>query len=37
MAAALGKGHNLYASYEYAHGPRLSLPWTVQLGYRYAW
>ena len=37
VAAALGKGHNLYASYEYAHGPRLSLPWTVQLGYRYAW
>lgn len=37
VAAALGKGHNLYASYEYSHGPRLSLPWTVQLGYRYAW
>lgn len=37
VAAALGKGHNLHASYEYSHGPRLSLPWTVQLGYRYAW
>lgn len=34
--AALGKGHNLYASYEYAAGDRINIPWSFHAGYRYS-
>ncbi|WP_439810966.1 autotransporter outer membrane beta-barrel domain-containing protein [Bordetella bronchiseptica] len=34
--AALGKGHNLYASYEYAAGDRINIPWSLHAGYRYS-
>ncbi|CFW52338.1 autotransporter [Bordetella pertussis] len=37
LAAALGRGHQLYTSYEYAKGNKLTLPWTFHLGYRYTW
>ncbi|WP_329305199.1 pertactin autotransporter [Bordetella pertussis] len=37
MAAALGRGHSLYASYEYSKGPKLAMPWTFHAGYRYSW
>ncbi|MFJ1065689.1 autotransporter BapC, partial [Bordetella bronchiseptica] len=37
LAAALGRGHKFYTSYEYAKGNKLTLPWTFHLGYRYAW
>ncbi|WP_439811231.1 autotransporter outer membrane beta-barrel domain-containing protein [Bordetella bronchiseptica] len=37
VAAALGRGHGLYASYEYSKGPKLAIPWTFHAGYRYSW
>ncbi|KDD11774.1 autotransporter outer membrane beta-barrel domain-containing protein, partial [Bordetella bronchiseptica] len=37
VAAALGRGHGLYASYEYSKGPKLAIPWTLHAGYRYSW
>nr|WP_164926522.1 SDR family NAD(P)-dependent oxidoreductase [Bordetella parapertussis] len=37
LGGALGRGHSLYTSYEYAKGSKLTLPWTLHLGYRYTW
>ncbi|MCB2255484.1 autotransporter outer membrane beta-barrel domain-containing protein [Pseudomonas chlororaphis] len=37
ISASLGSRHHLYADYEHVSGSTLDKPWSVSLGYRYAW
>lgn len=37
VAASVGKGHRLYADYGYAGGSKEGKPWSLNVGYRYAW